>query len=245
KFGKTSFGLPTMGWGWTDYSGKHGGIGMGYVNRQGIQMMFDLEPTPNGMIQGWHLFDTRGYWSFADNSLENLLFTTDYQRSLRIQPSEPGNNFTTDEWLIIPHAGDWHRTADAYRERYVEVFKNDYMDWHRLPPKVKNQYFQLGIPIGEQDTGNHYPRGVTTHLDSSVALVKAALRGTAARADRTSVHVVFFNPYVARYPEFFPVYEAAGGEVGWKRMMDGLRQMGMSFIIAYTHLSYDHPAAKN
>lgn len=232
-----SLGLPTYGWGWSDYSGGTGGIGMAYVNKQGIQMMFDWKPDGDGLIQGWRLFNTRGYWHF-----ENMM--NDHQKSLLVQGLEPATNFVTDEWLIIPHQGDWHRTADVYRLRYLEVFRDDYINWDRLPERVKNLYLRVGFFIGENSIGNTYPRKVVTPLDSIAPQMKAVLKATGARPENVGVSATFFHPHVGRYPEWFPVYEAAGGERGWTQMVSSLHQMGL-WISGYTHLSYDHPSAKN
>lgn len=233
-----SLGHPTYTWGWSDYSGKHGGVGMGYVNQQGIQMMFDLKPTAGGLLQGWHLFDTRGYWHF-----ENLM--NDFQKSLRIQPLEPGNNFKTDEWLIVLHKGDWHRTADAYQERYLEVFKDDYMSWAKLPDRVKKEYIRTGVFVAENSIGNTFPRKVLNPLKSVPPQVETVVKNTGADPGRVSTSLTFFQPHVGRYPEWFPVWGPAGGEEGLKNTVDELHRMGLAYVTGYTHLSYDHPAAKD
>lgn len=238
RFSGAVLGFPTYTWGWMDCSGKHGGLGIACLNKQGIQMVFDLKPTPDGLVQSWRLFDTRGYWHF-----ENLY--DDRQKALRIQPLEAGSTFATDEWLIIPHAGDWHRTADAYRERYAEVFKGDYLDWARLPEKVRRLHFQIGIFVAENSIGNSYPRKVVTPLDAIPPEVERILRGTGADPARVSVNAAFNQPHVGRYPEFFPVWGPAGGDEGWKRMVERLHAMGIAYVMGYTHLAYDHPAAKN
>lgn len=238
KFQPTHIGLPTYCWGWADYSGARSGIGMGYVNQQGIQLMFDLDPTPEGLIQGWHLFDTRGYWHF-----ENMMNAE--QKRLLLQPLEAGNNFTTDEWLIVLHEGDWHRTADAYRERYLEAFRNDYVDWEGLPARTRQQDVRLGCWVAENSIGNHYPRLVLMPLREIAPQVKEALRTCGIPPERASMNVTFFHPHVGRYPEFFPVFPAAGGEEGWKEMLAQLRPLGLAGLTGYTHLAYDHPAASN
>lgn len=238
KFQGMSLGLPTYSWGWTDYSGQRGGLGQAYVNKAGIQLVFDIQPLGDGLLESWRLFDARGYWHF-----ERLM--TEEEKARLIYPLEPGNNFQTGEWLIVPHAGDWHRTADAYRERYVEVFRGDYMDWDGLPDKVKKQHFRLGIFVADNWIGNLFPRQVINPLDSIPAQIETVLQATGVSAERTSLNVIFFHPHVGRYPEFFPVYEPAGGESGWKRMMARLRQMRLGYVIGYTHLSYNHPAARN
>ena len=237
-FTDRSYGLPTYGSAWVDFSGQASGIGMAYINKQGIQQVFDLKATSSGMLLGWRTFDIRDYWHF-----ESSMNT--YQKSLRIVPLEPANTFTTDEWLIVPHSGDWHQTADAYRERYVEVFKNDYMDWARLPQKVKDLHLRLGFWVAENWIGNAYPRKLFNHLDSIVPQVETVLRETGAKPEQVSVMLTWFGPHVGRYPQFFPVYEAAGGESSWRRMIDRLHEMGIAYVTGYTHLSYTHPAATN
>lgn len=238
KFKGMSLGLPTYAWGWSDFSGPRGGMGMAYVNKDGIQLMFDIQPADNGLVESWRLFDLRGYWHF-----ENRM--NDYQKSLRIQPLEPANQYQTGEWLIVPHAGDWHRTADVYRERYTKAFQGDYLTWEGLPEKVKKLYFQFGIFVAENSIGNTYPRKVYNHLNTVAPTLRAALESIGVEAGRAGYNLVFFHPNVGRYPEFFPVWEPAGGEGAMKAAIQELRRMGIAYIMAYAHLSYNHPAAKN
>ena len=238
EFRGRSLGDPTYSMGWTDYSGARGGIGIGYVNRKGMQVVFDIQPVGDGLLQSWRLFDTHGYWHF-----ERLM--NEYQESLLFQPLEPANHFTTDEWLIMPHAGDWHRTADVFRERYLKAFQGDYRTWEALPEKVKNLYVQFGFFVAENSIGNTYPRKVINHLDTIVPQVRAALEAVGVEASRASVNLVFWHPNVGRYPEYFPVWEAVGGDAGMKRTLNALHKMGIGYVIGYAHLSYNHRAAKN
>lgn len=231
-------GLPTYAWGWMDYSNPHAGIGTAYVNKKGIQLVFDLEATPEGLIQSWRLFDTRGYWHFEQMMNEE-------QRALRFQPLEPGSSFLTDEWLIVPHAGDWHRTADVYRERYLEVFRDDYLSWDDLPEAVKSLDLRLGFFVAENSIGNSYPRNTINRLETIEGQVKKVLEGTGADPRRVGVALIFFHPHVGRYPEFFPIFKEAGGDAAWRSLIDRLRELGVAYIEGYTHLSYVHPAAAN
>lgn len=238
EFKGTSLGLPTYTWGWTDYSGERGGIGMGYVNDSGIQLMFDIQPAGSGVSQSWRLFDTRGYWHFERSM-------NDYQKSLLIQPLEPANNFTTGEWLIVPHSGDWHQTADVYRERLLKTFAGDYQSWDTLPQRVKDVYVQFGFFIADNSIGNAYPRKVRNHTETIIPQMRAALEPMGLEPRNASANLIFFHPNVGRYPEFFPVWEPAGGDKGLKQTIAGLHKMGIKYVIGYTHLSYNHPAAKN
>lgn len=238
NFKGRSLGAPTYVWGWSDYSGRKGGIGVGYVNGSGIQWMFDIQPEADGLMQSWRLFNTRGYWHFESRMNE-------YQKSLLIQPLEPANSFNTGEWLIVPHAGDWHQTADAYRQRYLKVFAGDYLSWEALPEKAKKAQVQLGLFIAENSIGNSYPRKVVTPLDQVIPTVDRAMKAVGWDAARTGVHLVFFHPNVGRYPEFFPVWEPVGGDRGMKTVTEQLHQMGFGYVMGYAHLSYNHRAAKN
>lgn len=238
RFSGMSLGLPTYGWGWSDYSGQRGGIGMAYVSRDGIQMVFDMRPLADGVEQSWRLFDTRGYWHFEASM-------NDFQKSLRIQPLEPANNYVTGEWLIVPHAGDWHQTADAYRERYLQAFPDDHLTWDALPGRAKNLYVRFGLWVAENWIGNAYPRKVLNPLPAVVPQVKNAIETLGMDPSRAGVLLTWFQPHVGRYPEFYPVWQELGGDEAMKRTTASLRQMGLSFVMGYTHFGYTHPAAKN
>ncbi len=237
EFSHTTLGQPTYGWGWTDYSGARGGIGMAYINRQGIQWCFDWDKTEAGLSTSWRLFDLSGYWHF-----ESLM--NEAQKKLRIQPLEPGNTFVTDEWLLIPHAGDWHRTADVYRQHFNEAFAGDGRTWDALPQKARELDIYVGFWIAENLIGNSYPRQLYNHLDTVAPQMESFLREVGADPGHVGVGLTWFHSQVGRYPDFFPVYEPAGGEVAWNAMIQALRRLQVSFIGGYTHLSYHHPAAR-
>ena len=238
EFAHTTLGLPTYGWGWADYSGERGGIGVAYINRQGIQWCFDWDKTEAGLSTSWRLFDLSAYWHF-----ESLM--NEQQRSLLVQPLEPGNIFVTDEWLLIPHAGDWHRTADVYREHFNRAFEGDFLTWDALPEKARELDLYVGFWVAENLIGNRYPRQVYNHLDTVVPHIEAFLDEVGADPSNVGVGLTWFQSQVGRYPDFFPVYEPAGGEQAWSKMVQALREVGVSFIGGYTHLSYHHPAAQH
>ena len=84
---RKTLGLPTYGWGWSDYSGERGGIGVSYVNQQGIQWCFDWDKTETGLSTSWRLFDLRGYWHF-----ESLM--NDEQKKCSANPSSPATHLS-------------------------------------------------------------------------------------------------------------------------------------------------------
>lgn len=238
QFVHKTMGLPTYVWGWTDYSGARGGVGIAYINRQGIQCCFDWDKTEAGLSTSWRLFDLSGYWHFESSMNEA-------QKALLIQPLEPGNTFVTDEWLLIPHAGDWHRTADVYRQHFNEAFEGDGLTWNTLPQKARQLDLYVGFWVAENLIGNRYPRQVYNHLDTVAPQLQTFLEEVGADPDHVGVGLTWFHSQVGRYPDFFPVYEAAGGEAAWSEMMQALRRMQVSFVGGYTHLSYHHPAARH
>ena len=238
EFSRTTLGLPTYGWGWADYSGERGGIGIAYINHQGIQWCFDWAKTPTGLSTSWRLFDLNGYWHFESMMNEE-------QRVLLIQPLEPGNAFLTDEWLLIPHAGDWHRTADVYREHFEKRFDGDRLAWNALPEKARELDVYAGFWVAENEIGNRYPRQVYNHLDTVAPQIEELLHATEADPAHVGVGLTWFQAQVGRYPDFFPVYKPAGGEAAWNSMMPALRALDVSFVGGYTHLSYQHPASRH
>ena len=238
EFSRPMLGLPTYGWGWADYSGARGGIGVAYVNPQGIHWCFDWDKTSAGLSTSWRLFDLRGYWHF-----ESLM--DEKQKSLLIQPLEPASAFITGEWLLVPHEGDWHRTADVYRERFEEVFAGDLLTWDALPEKARDLDLYVGFWVAENMIGNPYPRRLFNHLDSVAPQVKAFLEGVGADPQNVGVGLTWFQSQVGRYPDFFPIWEEAGGESAWQAMIQALRALEVRFIGGYTHLAYHHVAARN
>ena len=236
-FSHASIGLPTYAWGWTDYSGSRGGIGVAYVNRQGIQWCLDWQKSATGLSSALRFFDLSGYWHFEEVMSEQ-------QRALLLQPLEPGSMFTTDEWLLIPHAGGWHETADVYRSHFSRAFGEDGLTWDRLPERARELDLYAGCWVAENEIGNRYPRGIYNHLDTVAPQISDLLAASGTDPSHLGVGLTWFQAQVGRYPDFFPVCEEAGGEAAWDRMMRALRQLEVSFVGGYTHLSYHHPAAR-
>ena len=117
---------PGNGWGdlemgWIDISGLHGGIGIAYIDKQQMQMEFDVSRDGNRMAITPALLHSR----IQDRTI----------------PIGTGG-FSTDMVIIAPHTGDWHRMADIYRTEYQKAFtvnnQPDYLTYGDLSPQAKD-----------------------------------------------------------------------------------------------------------
>lgn len=233
----TTRGHPIYGYSWYDYHGQRGSIGMAYINRQGMMMMFDISPDGDGIRQGWRMFNLKGYWHFEQK------LAPEHQHM--IYPLEPGQQFATDEWVIAPHRGDWHRMADIYRERYNEAFGNDYASYARAPQAAKDVYFWATTWLAVFQ--------VYMQPHEFVARIKNTLShlGVEAKHVGVSIHqggTTWAKPQAPgslSCPDFFPVAPEVGGTKALKEAIAELRMMGIRHVTGYVWVMGNHQNARN
>lgn len=236
---------PTLGYapylidGWFDYSSKAGGIGVGYVNPQGVKTVFDTSSTPGAVQVSWRTFDLKGMWHF-----EKLLPP---ELNVHIYPLEPGDSFPTGTWILAPHAGDWHRMADIYREHYEREFRGDYATWNDISPLAKQAHVQLcfWIAMEKQGPDGKWVSFPTNSFAEVVQQVRAVIAATGLRPANVSVMMNRQWEHGIRVPDYFPIREEAGGEAGLKKAVSQLKdEVGVSSVIYYVHPWYNHPDAQ-
>ncbi len=217
-----TIGYPIMGGqccveaGWLDLYGKQGGIGIGYLNRQMLSMYFQIWSRKRGLDLAWRLFDLA-----APDAESGGVF-----------PLRPGREFTTDQWILAPHAGDWHRMADIYRAEYERAFQGDYLTWEATDPRAKN----LDCFVFVNQPGLKF------------AAVPAAAAKMAARVGINPENLFLMlwghsRNFPKYMPDHLPLSAQAGGEAGFKKMMAGLNALGLGGLFLYAHLFYNHPKA--
>jgi len=147
---------------------------------------------------------------------------------------EPGKEYETDDWLLAPHEGDWHRMADIYRGEYERVFDGDYLTWHDTAPAVRTMdYYMLsslqlkpfaGVPEGVR----RYADTIDLHPENLGLLLWGSSRN-----------------FPRHMPDHLPCSESSGGDAGARAMCRDLHGMGTQAVLFYAHLYYNHPKARD
>ena len=245
---RETFGYPIFGSqgcmvaGWIDLYGPAGGIGIGYLNRQGLTMFFNVQsdpPIPNrldppkseGLAVNWQLFN------LTHGKANETLATVG-----GVYPLAPGERFKTDPWILAPHAGDWHRMADIYRTEYVQHFKGDYLTWedtHEAAKKIDlTAFYSMTL-----DTDG--PEAFSKIAPAMDAIVKRS--GVAPASLMTGILALWHSPL--NWPDHFPRGEtgrrAARCVAAYETMAAELRAMGVDAITLFTHLFYNHRDAND
>lgn len=227
---KCTFGYPVMGSegrmnaGWMDLYGEKGGIGIGYLNRQGLSMLFDVQRQVSGTAIGWHLLDLR--FDSAD----------DWFAVGDVFPIRKGESISTDSWILAPHAGDWHRMADIYRTEYEISFKDDHLTLESTHDAVKqvDLIAYWGWEAVDKDSFAKIPAEAKQFMDH-----------VGVRPENFMVPIVAFNHIPLRFPDHFPCHAKEGAPEACKTMVKELRDMGIEAIPFFTHYYYCHTDAKD
>lgn len=227
-------GSPTYSYGWYDYQGQRASIGMCYINHQGMMMLFDVAPRGDGIQQGWNMFDLKGYWHFEK------LFAP--ERQSQIYPLEPGGEFSTDEWVIAPHQGDWHRMADIYRERYNLAFKGDYVNYVQSPQVAKDVYLVLATWLAVFKV-YMLPEQFVEKVKSSMARLGVEPKEIGAMIHQGGTS--WAKKGLLYCPDFFPLAPEIGGTEAVRQAIVELRKMGIREVMGYTYLHGNHPQARS
>ncbi|HDZ22028.1 hypothetical protein LCGC14_0467660 [marine sediment metagenome] len=245
---RETFGYPIFGSqgcmvsGWMDLYGPEGGIGIGYLNKQGLTMFFNIHSEPaipnrlappksEGLAFNWQLFNL--IHGKANETLATVGGT---------YPLEPGQRFKTDPWILAPHAGDWHRMADIYRSEYEQHFKGDYLTWedtHETAKKIDlTAYYSMTI---DKD-GTKKFKDIPPAFD---AIIKRS--GVEPGNLLTGVLALWHSPL--NWPDHFPRGmtgpKAEAAIAAYEAMAGQLRAMGVEAITLFTHLFYNHRDAND
>lgn len=229
---RETFGYPICGSstileaGWFDLYGEKGGIGLGYVNRQGLSMYFNVQRQGQGMNINWQFFNLT-----HDKAAERFGVIGG------IYPLRSREEFTTDYWFLAPHAGDWHRMADIYRAEYEEAFKGDYPMWEDTHEVAKRIDMVIGYNVFN-------PRHRIYNRFSDVPpYVKKAIDYTGILSENLMVAILSLPSLYL--PDWLPCHPESGGDEGCKRMVADLRNMGIEAILFLTHTFFNHPKAND
>ena len=219
---------------WGDISGRQGGMGIGYLNRQDVQAAVHVRKGKKFSEVSWSFFD-----------LEAIASRFALHRQPAIYPVEPGERFETDEWFIVLHDGDWHKTADAYRQRYEEVFKGDYLTWDQTSEQAKRVDLWAGMKTNNwwPWTPKSMPEGFRydTHMPDAMT---ALCRQLDARPSQVAVSVMQTQLGSANpLPDFHKCAEYAGGCEAYARMAERLRNEGYPVVLSYVYFWDQKPEA--
>jgi hypothetical protein len=219
--------------GWIDYYGPKGGLGIGYVNRQGMTMAFTASRGKDGMALGWKQFDLTGVTTYFGAAGGCCLGT--------IHPLKPGRAWQTDNWILAPHQGDWHRMADIYRQEYAAAFDDDRLTWERVSPTAK------GLDICTSWWITNTKDEVVCTLSEIPSHVAKLITALQIDPERLAVWIpgASTHGFDRLYPDFFPVNSKAGGGEALAAAVQELRSAKVGAIILYTNPNYDHHMASH
>ncbi len=226
---RRSFGYPVFGdqfltCAWFDLYGPQGGIGLGYINRQDLTMRFNVGTVENKINFHWELFDLRKH-------------ETTWYGIGGVYPLGAGKRFRTDQWILAPHAGDWHRMADIYRTEFERAFRGDYLSWDRIPDACKNTDIRVSLYNWNSRDG-----GLKNRFAAIAPQVRTLLdRHDIEPGNLMPIIIGHNEDWPFYFPSFFPCCKAAGGDRAARRMCEDLKAMGVDAVVFYGHAFYNHP----
>jgi hypothetical protein len=229
---------------WMDYSDDQWGLGTCYLDRSDMDLVGDVRAETDGLALGWRLFRLEGTRAFMSG----------INGTKQIYPLAPGEQFISDEWMLVLHAGDWHKTASAYRKRYEVVFRNDFLDWEHTSPAVRaadivlNHQIAWGNPSSDKSRAYAYPNGHVIHrFDEIAPLTRKAIDALDVRPQNVIVNTLgtATDWGIYKMPDYFPMVEQAGGQAAAEQMARDLEAIGVAGICCYAHPYFMHRHAHN
>ena len=132
--------------------------------------------------------------------------------------------------------------ADIYRERYNEVFKDDYVNVAGAPRVARDVDLVLATWLAVYK--------VYMRPEEFVQKVRGSLERLSAEPERVGLIIHHGGTSWAQEgplycPDFFPIAPEVGGTEALKRAITGLRKMGIRFFMGYTYLHGNHPKARH
>lgn len=232
---RETFGYPIFGSdvileaGWMDLYGPKGGIGIGYINRQGLTMYFNVKKGSKGMTFNWQLFNL-----YHEGAVES------WAPAGGIYPLKPGEKMSTDDWIIAPHTGDWHRMADIYRMEYERAFKGDYLDWESTHEVARNLDTTAGFVIFDARSS----KKAFIQFSELADRTKTFIENSKINPKNLVVVMVAHGSHAGKWmPDFLPSAPEAGGDEAFRQAIIDIRKLGVEGILFYGHSYYNHPKA--
>ncbi|HXK61455.1 MAG TPA: hypothetical protein PLP42_16335 [Acidobacteriota bacterium] len=247
--GKRTFSIPPtmpigLVFGWMDFSDSTGGIGTGYLNRGEYDMVGHVEGTGDGLNLGWRHFCLE----------DSRAFMWGYDGDKQVYALAPGEQFTSDEWVLVIHDGNWHETAYAYRQRCEKVFQDDFLDWEKTASPVRNcdvvlnSHVAWGNPPKDPKTAYDYPSGrVFNRFQDLPKLVAEAVRRLSIKPANVILNVLGTATMwgIYKMPDHLPMSPEAGGQQAAEEAFRKIRDQGISGIVLYGHPYFLHRQARN
>lgn len=230
--------------GWLDLSAPGFGFGVGYLNRRGMDMVGEARFDDGRAALGWRLFRYQGSWAFMEK----------INGPLQIYPLQRGEEFSSDDWFLGFHQGDWHETASFYRKEYERTFAGDFLDWERTSPAVRNADLIInttaawGVMAADKKKYDLTKGEVRSRFLDIPGKVKKMVEAVGVRPANSLVVMLGQATHwgIYKLPDYFPVSKEAGGPADFKEMIRQLRQdIGIAGTHFYAHATFNHQQAEN
>ncbi|MFB3906562.1 MAG: hypothetical protein ACE15E_24235 [Acidobacteriota bacterium] len=219
---------------WADVSGREGGVGIGYVNRQDVQTAIQVRKGDQFSEVSWTFFD-----------LEPIASRFVVRRHPAVYPLYPGERFETDPWFLVLHVGDWHQTADAYRHLYQSVLDQDCPSWDDTSEQAKKVDLWAGMKTNGwwPWTLESMPAGFRFDIDMPQAMSRLCTQFD-ARPSQVAVSCMQTQLGSANpLPDFHKCAEYAGGCEAYARMARRLRSESYPAVLSYVYYWSQKPQA--
>lgn len=131
-FGNPGWSNQSMAVGWIDLYTSSKGLGIGYVNDAGMAMNFEVNKNGSGSYIRWQ--------QFALGNMPNAILQ-DNASATYYGLEGSGTSWTTGNWIIAPHSGDWHAMAEAYRTVYYQDMSGKYIPSTDYPANFSDVWF--------------------------------------------------------------------------------------------------------
>ncbi|MBP5217035.1 MAG: hypothetical protein J6038_04285, partial [Bacilli bacterium] len=214
--------------GWLDLSSPHGGIGIGIINRKGMTNEFAIQSDGEQMSLANVLFEFSHILGEDDD-----LFLL------------PGESFSSDDYILSIHEGDWHKTADDYRRHYEKAFADDFLNEATLSPKAKKgRYVYRAIAGWNTGTIEEHSLAAKSFADMEEELRNPTKDSVLSPDNGADLESMLFwltgqntQGYAFDVPMMTPIIPESGGEAGLKSLTDFIHSQGASIY------QYEHPFA--
>lgn len=228
---------------WFDLYSSSKGLGMGYVNVDGMPAVASIGSSSGSGIK-WSLFDlTQMPNAILQSNASATYYGLDFSGS-------GANSWSSGIWVISPHSGDWHQMADAYSAVYHQTMSGNYTPSSDYPSSFSDIYAEVefvgygSLTAGGTPTVGEY----ATNADSDLAGFASAIG-----ASMSNILPIFTgyhgNGTVGGHEYGHPAFTSWGTPAGTsaqvQSMIDGVISAGNPNPGVYLNMIGDYADADN